>query len=298
MGGHGERASGACVLVIVALCQASLGRAQTFPSPPFPSPTPLDTEAVEPGPDAEAVEPDEAAPAADDPALTAGGALALFMASRDYRSLRQLKSVMTPAMWTYYTSHSAVFNGRRGTRLAAFDFSDRDLRSLSPRGAEPTVYQATVRSLWEDQGEAVERRTETVRIARQDSGLWRVGRLEQSGSETLRFTDPNNGLVTLRMFMRAWHRRDLAGGRSHLSPGMLRRFEGREDLLRDMLVGAQDPRHAAYQVLDFVPQEPHGAIARVRLFETSPGRPTPLQSVDRTIRLTRSGARWLIDGWE
>ena len=302
MNAHGATSRRAWSLLLVCLASVCVADAQTFPTPPFPLPTPADAEAGagedDSGIDGEAVEPDEMAPQADDPTLTAGGALALFMSSRDYRTLRQLKSVMTPALWAYSTSHSAVFNGRRGTRLAGFDFGDSDLKSLSPRGAEPTLYQGTVRSLWEDQGEAAELRTETVRIARQDSGLWRVGRLEQNASENLRFTDPNNGLVTLRQVMRAWHRRDMAGARAHMSPAMLKRFEGRDDALRDILVGRQDSRHAAYQVLEFTAQEATGAIARVRLFEASPGRPTPLQGVDRTIRLVRSGSRWLIDAWE
>src|SRR5262245_10832822 len=77
-----------------------------------PSPAPTVEEAVE-----------EIAPAQpDDPRLTAGGALRQFMASRDYRTIKQLRDVMTDKVQARFDHDSAPFNGKRGNRLAAFDF--------------------------------------------------------------------------------------------------------------------------------------------------------------------------------
>ncbi|MEE9292297.1 MAG: hypothetical protein V3U83_05145, partial [Acidobacteriota bacterium] len=129
-------------------------------------------------------------PDPDDPTLTAGGALRLFMASRNYRSLRRLKGVMTEALVARYDRNSALFNGKNRVRLATFHFTPGDLRPITERGqkgAPPGAYIARVRTLWADQGEAVELRREAIRIVRQDTGLWRISRLEKIESEPLRF---------------------------------------------------------------------------------------------------------------
>src|SRR5437667_7108810 len=52
------------------------------------------------------------APAAEDPTRTAGGALRLFMSSRDYRTIKRLKSVITDRLQTRFDHDSAPFNGK------------------------------------------------------------------------------------------------------------------------------------------------------------------------------------------
>ncbi|HXH28467.1 MAG TPA: hypothetical protein VNL37_05440, partial [Candidatus Polarisedimenticolia bacterium] len=223
----------------------------------------------------------------------------LFMASRNYRSLRQLKSVMTPALIKRFDYNSATFNGKRGNRLAAFDFGEDDLRPVRTRkGSAPSIYQATVKSLWDNQGELVERRTESIRIAQQEDGLWRVGVLEEVSSDSVRFSDAVPGVTNLRMLLRAWARRDLAGAESQMSSAFLKSYQGREDALQTIFVGDPDPRHAAFEILDLQPLPSGGAEAHVRLYDASPDRPSPLDGYERTLRFGRSGARYVLDAWE
>ena len=100
---------------------------------------------VAPAPDSEAT------PAPEDPTVTAGGALRLFMASRHYETIRQLKGVMTEKLQARFDHDSAPFNGKRGNRLAAFDFTEKDLKPAKSAGqaATATRYVASVRSLWD-----------------------------------------------------------------------------------------------------------------------------------------------------
>src|SRR5947199_95943 len=81
-------------------------------------------------------------------------------------------------------------------------------------------------------GEAVEQRVESLRVTRQEDGSWRVGSLDKVSADGLRFTDQVPGVTTLRMALRAWHRRDLAAARSLMSPALLKKYQGREETLR------------------------------------------------------------------
>src|SRR6059036_800516 len=76
-------------------------------------------------------------PAAEDPTRTAGGALRQFMASRDYRTIKRLKSVMTDRLQARFDHDSSPFNGKRSNRLAAFDFTERDLKPVRSSGKLP-----------------------------------------------------------------------------------------------------------------------------------------------------------------
>ncbi|MFQ5878308.1 MAG: hypothetical protein ACE5JH_11610 [Acidobacteriota bacterium] len=234
-----------------------------------------------------------------DPRATAGGALRLFMASRSYRTIRALKAAMTQSLSARYDRDSAPFNGRQRIRIAAFDFREADLKpvQVGPSGGEVRAYDAKVRSLWAEQGEAVELRVESIRVLRQEDGLWRVGRLRRVSSEPLRFTESSEGLTTLRLVMRAWRRRQPGGAREQMSGSFLRRFEGREQALEAIFVGADLPRHSAYQILAIDDERPDRLAARLRLYETSPGHPWPLDGVEVTLTLVKIGHRWYLDGW-
>src|SRR6266446_5201339 len=101
-------------------------------------------------------EAQEGTPTAEDPTRTAGGALRLFMASRHYQTIRQLRGAMTERLQARFDHDSAPFNGKRGNRLAAFDFAEKDLKPARTAGKQVTPassYIASVRSLWEEQGE-------------------------------------------------------------------------------------------------------------------------------------------------
>ena|SRR5437773_9327653 len=271
-----------------------------------------------PAPAAPQAEPGEAVvppPAAvDERTRTAGGALAAFMASRNYHSIRALKSVMTPRLQARFDQDSVPFNGKRGARIAAFDFQESDLKLVPPprlKGAAaaarttPPVpapppeetYVATVRTLWEEQGEAVEQRVESLRVTRQEDGSWRVGSLDKVSADGLRFTDQVPGVTTLRMALRAWHRRDLAAARSLMSAALLKKYQGREETLRAIFVGGDDPRHAAFQILE-LKEGALDEVAKVRLFETRPGQPTTIAGSPVTVRLVKKGPRWLLDAWD
>src|SRR5262245_27952794 len=68
--------------------------------------------------------PEESPSTATDPGATAAGALAFFMNSRDYRTLRELKSILTPSAQATYDHDSVAYNGKKGIRLAAFDYHE------------------------------------------------------------------------------------------------------------------------------------------------------------------------------
>lgn len=295
---------------------------------PAPSPAPPEAE-----PEAEALETivlpslEDQLREIQEETQTAGGALRFFMAHRSYRAIRFLKQVMTPALVSRFDANSVPFNGKRGIRIAAFDFSEKDLKPVVPRAKDarggptagggaaqaagvagapngavaaeaPTTYAATVRSLWEDQGELAEQRVETIKLFRQADGAWRIGTLELVRSEKTRPVEPVPGVTILRMILRAWHRRDPNGARSHLSEAFQRRFQNRPEALEHLFVGEADPRHAAYHVQELRQQGDSLLIARVRLFETSPGQPRILERPAQTLRLIRKGPYWLLDAWD
>jgi hypothetical protein len=253
-----------------------------------------------PTPDTElAPEGQEETPAAEDPTRTAGGALRLFMASRHYQTIRQLRGVMTERLQARFDHDSAPFNGKRGNRMAAFGFTEKDLkpaRTAAKSVTPPSSYIASVRSLWEEQGEATERRTEAITLALQDSGLWRVADLVIGATEKLRFADAVNGVTALRMVLRAWIRGDVAAAHQGMSPALLRKLN--EDALKALFTPAAGRSHAAYQIVDMTPQGTTAAAARVRLYETVTGEPGSIDGQPRTLRMVRKGSRWLVDGWD
>ncbi len=253
----------------------------------------------------------------DDPTRTAGGALAAFMSRRDYLTIRELKAVMTPELQARFDHDSVPFNGKKRVRIALFDFSEKDLKPYPPAGkavraskpaatpgggaaapAGPAGYIATVRTLWEDQGEAVEQRVESMRLVQREDGLWRVATLDRISSDPLRFKEAVPGVTALRLVLRSWVGRDLAGARAGLSPAFLKRYEGREAALRELFVGGTDPHHAAYQILEVKPQGTTIVITRVKLFEASPGRPSSPEGSVRTLRLVKKGPPWFLDSWD
>lgn len=258
----------------------------------------------------------ESVAAAEDPTRTAGGALAAFMGLRHYLTIRELKAVMTPELRARFDHDSAPFNGKRGGRIAAYDFSERDLKpsaqvvraaagTRTPEASAgasaavgPAVYLATVRSLWEEQGEATELRTEITRLVRLDDGLWRVASLDRQHADALRFRESVPGVTALRLLLRAWTRGDLQAARSNMSPGFTKKFSGRDQALRDLFVGGGDPRHAAYQILEMKAEGPAASVARVKLFESNAHRPTPLDGSVHTLRMVKRGAPWLLDAWD
>ncbi len=309
------------------------------PAPPAPQPGSPTPGPVAPGqaPSGQAT-PGQAAPAAtipdspapDDPRLTAGGALRAFMAARDYRTIRALKGTMTNDLITRFDRDSTPFCGKRGIRIVAFDFTESDLRArvaktkpgtaatagigapggggsvgaAVPAVAGPTAYTGSVRSLWAEQGEAFEKRTENVSIVRGADTLWRVAGLERGAIERLRYAEAIDGVTTVRMVLRAWQTGNLEAARPHLSTAFLKKYAGREDLLRALFVPAEGtPRHAAYQIVSLTPQgpvapvAPTAAAAEVRLYEAPVGQPAPIGGVARQLKLVKSGSRWLIESW-
>jgi hypothetical protein len=258
----------------------------------------------------------ESAAVPEDPTRTAGGALAAFMGLRHYLTIRELKAVMTADLQARFDHDSAPFNGKRGGRIAAYDFSERDLKpaaqvvrsavgarppetsAAAPTGGGPAAYLASMRSLWEEQGEATELRVETARLVRQEDGLWRVASLDRLRTDPLRFREAVSGVTALRLLLRAWTRGDLRAARSNMSPAFIKKFNGRDQALRDLLVGGPDPRHAAYQILEMKPEGPAASVARIKLFESNAHRPTPLDGSVHTLRMVKKGAPWLLDAWD
>jgi len=286
---------GACCLLLAA--------APAFAQ--LPSSTPSFPEAG--AEDTPELAPDETAePAAEDPTQTAGGALKVFMGLRDYRTLRQLKAVMTDNLQARFDHNSAPFNGKRNNRLVAFEFTEKSLKPSRPAGAKPAGtaapaaprYIATVRSLWAEQGEATEIRTESITLTQREDGLWRVGDLAQSSSEKLRFAGTVDGVTSLRTVLRAWIRGEAAGARSTLSDTFLKRYAGRDEALAALFAPPSGKAHAAYQIVEMTPQGTTGAVARVRFYDTVIGEPAPIDGRVRVLKLVRKGSRWLVDAWE
>jgi hypothetical protein len=47
-----------------------------------------------------------------------------------------------------------------------------------------------------------------------------------------------------------------------------------------------------------VPDGTTRVIAKIRLFETPPGRPASLAGAAREVALVKKGQRWLVDDWK
>ncbi len=244
----------------------------------------------------------EPAPRREDPTATAGGALTLFMRARNYRTIRILRSVMTPGLQTSFDRNSARFNGKQNVRLSAFHFQDEDLdpiRHAGARGArQPTIYDATVGSLWTDQGELAEKRVELIRLVQEENGLWRVGRLESVETNRKRFQEQIPCVTSLRKFLRAWHKRRPEDAIPYLSPALLGRYEGQEEKLREIFEGDPELRHAAFRIIGIVWEEDQPkATAHVAFNVTAKNRFGALDATMRRVSLTREGSRWYVDSW-
>jgi hypothetical protein len=292
VGSYGRRVA-MCALFLAVAVPVSAQLPSSTPS--FPAPG--DEESPELAPD------ETGEPAAEDPTQTAGGALKVFMGSRDYRTLRQLKAVMTEKLQARFDHDSAPFNGKRNNRLVAFQFTEKDLKPTRPVGNKPAGaaapgYVATVRSLWAEQGEATEIRTESVTLTQREDGLWRVAGLAQAPSEKLRFAETVDGVTALRMVLRAWIRGEGTGARSSLSDAFLKRYAGRDEALAALFAPSGGKAHAAYQIVEMTPRQTTGAVARVRFYETVIGEPVPIDGKVRVLKLIHKGSRWLVDAWE
>ena len=277
---------------LACVTAATLGSQEPPPVPPGPqgeSPAPPPEPAPGAPPDPAPAEPPAAAP---ETIRSPGMALSFFMASRDSRTIRDLKSVMTPTLRTAYDHDSAPFNGRKGIRLAAFDFREpmpkADVRSVT----------VVVKSLWEDQGEAVELRTENAKLEREASGNWLVGGLNKAATESLRYGEAIGGVTALRMILRSWQRRDLEAAKSFMSDAFRKRFAGREEGFAAVFGGDPAVRRAAFRIVDLQPRGTTAAVARVRLVEAPAGRPSGLEGTPRTVELEKKGSRLLLNDWK
>lgn len=282
----------AAALASACLAAAAGARAWGQTPPPPPQPPPSDAPGTPPpDPPTEAPETEPLVPAASDPGETPGGALGYFMTMRDYRTIRQLKSILTPQANAAYDRDSVAYNGRKGVRLAAWDYKEP-----APKPGAVT-HASTVRSLWDEQGEAVELRTETARLQRDPTGPWRVASLQKTASENLRFKETIAGVTSLRMVLRAWRQQDLQAARSLLTDAFLKRLEARGDGLAALFAPPEGKRHAAFRIKGYEAKGATQGIARVGLVDVPPGKPGPLDGTPRTLTLVKKGSRWLVDDW-
>ena len=282
-------------LMLAGLVTGASWAAPGLQTPPAPPPPPPATATAPATPGASSAPPATApdgSPAAEDPGRTAGGALAYFMASRDYRTIRELKSVMTPTLTATYDHDATPFNGKKGYRLSAFDY-----REPAPKPSAAS-WTASVQSLWDDQGEAVELRTESVRLTRDHDAPWRVAGLAKSASEPQRYQKAIAGVTSLRMILRDWIRRDAEGARGLMTDACAKRIDGTNDGLVTTFVGDPNVRRAAYRILEMIPDGTTKVNVKVRLVETPPGRPASLAGVARELVLVKKGQRWLLDDWK
>jgi len=247
-----------------------------------------------------------------DPTITAEGTLTMFMRARNYRTIRILKSVMTPSLQASYDRDSARFNGKQNVRLSAFYFEPENLKAVhytGPKGErEADIYDATVRSLWTDQGELADRRLEVVRLAREESGLWRVGRLDIRESDKSRYQEVIPSVTSLRKVLRAWHRRQPALAEPLLTESFVKKYsaevesaaaDGKEGGIADLFEGDPEIRHAAFEIVEILWEEDSArATANVDLYVTARNRFGPLDPHRCRIDLVRIGAGWYIDSWE
>ena len=289
----------AAALIVSATAMPDRAAAETPPAPPAEAPAPKPPEAAPPDgvppaepPAPEAAEPEGATAAAPvEHGATAGEALAFFMASRDYRTIRDLKSIMTAACRAAYDRDPTPFNGKKGFGLSAWDYREP---ALKPQATSAGI---AVKGLWEDQGEAIEMRTETVRLVREAGGPWRVAAIEKAASEPLRYRESTPGVTTLRQILRAWIRRDFEAAKGHLSDAYLKRIAGRPEGLEAVFAGDPHVRRAAFRIVAITPKGSAAATAQVRLVEAPPGQPTRLDGVPKTLALVKRGSRWLLDDW-
>jgi len=267
------------VVVAMMLAGGSAGAQEPPPAPEGQVPEPM---------------PGESATPAADPGATAAAALAFFMHSRDYRTLRELKSILTESARATYDHDSVAYNGKKGIRLAAFDY-----REPAPK-ATSTAYAATVKTLWDDQGEAVEQRTETVRLTREGGGggPWRVAALQKADSQPLRFKDATPGVTTLRMVLRAWVKRDVAAVKANLTDALVKKLTAKGDSVEGFVMGDAALRHAAFRIDGLDAAGTTQAAARVHLVESHNGRPGSLDGTPHTLTLVKKGSRWLVDDWK
>ena len=278
--------------VMFALLLTAGGAGAQQPPAGTPPPGPAGQGAA-PGGQVPDQEPGEGASPAAEPGATAAGALAFFMDSRDYRTLRELKSILTAQAQASYEHDAVAYNGKKGIRLAAFDYKEPAPKATS------TAYAATVKTLWDDQGEAVEQRTETVRLTREgNGGPWRVAALQKADSQPLRFKDAVPGVTTLRMVLRSWVKRDAQGVRSSLTDAFVKRLSARGDTVDGFVMGDASLRHAAFRIEGLDAKGTTQATARVRLVESHNGRPGPLDGAPHTLTLVKKGSRWLVDDWK
>jgi len=307
----------AVILALVTCACASTTVSAQIEQPPTtprdtPAPPPV---APSPTPAPPVVTQAPAPPVGEDPGVTAGGALASFMASRNYRSIRALKALMTPALSARYDHDSAPFNGKRNIRISAFDFSERDLKP--PKGAKG-VYLATVRTLWEEQGEASERRVETIGLTQQPNGVWRVSSLERTTSEFLHYNQAVNGVTTLRLVLRAWRKGDVGAAKPYFSAAFTKRYQDRDDALNALFgvagptvtaaaTGAPEgagpaaaigPPPAAFEIVELTPKGDTAVVAMIRLYRGTRDRPSPIESSEHILRLVQSGPKWVLDAWD
>lgn len=285
----------ALILLFAALLSPAWGQ---NPPPPPPSESPGSPAPPAAPPDPHVAPPDgepagdePLVPAATDPGESPGGALGFFMTMRDYRTIRQLKSILTPQANASYDRDSVAYNGRKGIRLGAWDYKE----PVPKPGA--VTHVSTVRSLWDEQGEAVELRTETVKLQREATGPWRVASLTKTASENLRFKETIPGVTSLRMVLRAWRLQDAAAARSLLTDAFLKRLEARGDGLAALLTPAEGKRHAAFRIRGYEAKSATQGIARIGLVDVPPGKPGPLDGAPRTLTLVKKGSRWLVDDW-
>jgi len=257
-----------------------------------------------------------------DPTISAEGALTMFMRARNYRTIRILKSVMTPSLQASYDRDSARFNGKQNVRLSAFFYQPEDLKAVhytGPRGARVAdIYDATVRSLWTHQGELADRRLEVIRLAQEESGLWRVGRLDIRESDKSRYQEQIQSVTSLRKVLRAWHRRQSALAMPLLTEAFVEQYtleapvpeaavqeaailedEGEEPGVAWLFEGDPSVRHAAFEIVEILwEEEAEEAIAHVDLYVTARNRFGSLEPQPRSVNLVKVGAGWYIDSWE
>ena len=282
-------------LDVPAPSPAVVARAQETPPPPEPpAPAPVPPEGTPPdaAPEGNGAPSDGAgATATVEHGATAGEALAFFMASRNYRTIRDLKSIMTAACRAAYDRDPTPFNGKKGFGLSAWDYREP---ALKPQATSAGI---TVKGLWEDQGEAIEVRTETVRLAREAGGPWRVAAIEKVASDPRRYKESTPGVTTLRQILRAWIRRDFDAAKAHLSDAYAKRIEGRPEGLEAVFAGDANLRRAAFRIVAITPKGSAAATAQVRLIEAQAGRPTRLDGEPKSLLLVKRGSRWLLDDW-
>lgn len=98
-------------------------------------------------------------------------------------------------------------------------------------------------------------------------------------------------------FCGAWRRQDLAAGKALLSLRVQRTFP--DARIKDAIVGAANPRHAAFEIAEGQSAGPATYAFRLRLFLRFTGQAedrieAPLEQI--VVRQDESG-KWLVDGF-